>query len=97
MGYKEANAMRYEASPEAIKRSMGSLGQATKFRREAPARKSDAFFADANQGEQDYLGDVSSAPPAPRRPSRIKPSSLSDVLKDAGRTRPRPPQDSKLF
>jgi uncharacterized protein YegL len=78
MGYREANAMRYEASPEAVRDSMASLARATRTRRQAHARRSDAFFADADQSEQDYRA---KAP----RPPKLEPSSLSDAL-DPGRS-----------
>jgi uncharacterized protein YegL len=87
MGYKAANAMRYEASPAAIKSSMASLAAATKVRRRAAGKKSDAFFADAGQSEQDYLDKPPSAPPVPSSPrvTKIKSSSLMDALKKARR------------
>jgi hypothetical protein len=81
MGYREANAMRYEASPEAVRDSMASLARATRTRRQSYARRSDAFFADAGQSEQDYRA---KAP----RPRKLEPSPLSAAL-DPGRSKRR--------
>jgi hypothetical protein len=93
IGYKAANAMRYEASPAAIKSSMASLAAATKTRRRAFAKKTDAFFADAGQSEQDYRGQSSggAAPTRePERASKINSRSLTDALKQGQRQKRRP-------
>jgi hypothetical protein len=81
LGYKQANAMRYEASPEAVKASMSSLAEATKARRRAPERSSERFFADAGQSEQNYRGRSAEAPSRPQRPVEIRRGALGDALR----------------
>ena len=90
MGYKEANAMRYQASPEGVKESMAALAEATKVRRGSHARSSDAFFEDAGQSELDY---GVQNPPVSSRPGQsgeIKRRSLRGALDRVGSRRPRP-------
>jgi hypothetical protein len=84
MGYKLDNAMRYEARPESIKKSMAALSRATKTRRSSAALKSDKFFADAGQTERDFL------PPDPagssRPPAKLRRANLAETLDRTGRT-----------
>jgi hypothetical protein len=75
--------MRSENDPESAKASMGSLAQATRSRRQATDARSDHFFADAGQSDQDYL-DARKAgrATAPHPPTTLHRRGLDDVLKD---------------
>jgi uncharacterized protein YegL len=76
MGWKRENAMRWQADPASAKASMEALAHATKVRRASRRLKSDAFFAEAHQLEDDYLGPADAKP----RPAKIVRSSLTDAL-----------------
>ena len=54
MAFKAGNAMRWQAEPVAARKSMSSLAHAARVRRASAARKSEALFAEAGQGESDY-------------------------------------------
>jgi uncharacterized protein YegL len=84
MGYKLDNAMRYEARPESIKKSMAALSQATKTRRSSAALKSDKFFDDAGQTERDFL--APDQPDSSRPPAKLRRANLAETLDRTGRT-----------
>jgi hypothetical protein len=79
MGYKAGNAMRWKADPASARKSMESLARATYQRRYSGARKSEQFFADANQSPSDYE-DVEAAAPAKRRRVPLHRRRLDEAL-----------------
>ncbi len=92
MGYASANAMRWARDPASTSKSMRSLAEATKQRRQATLLKSERFFADAGQSELDYWANepepVQPAGPPRRRRSpkeRIHRRDLGDTLPPAQR------------
>ncbi len=80
LAFKRANAMRWAADAGSTRKSMGSLAEATKQRRRAPAMKSDQVFEDAGQGEADYRDE-------PPRRSTITRRDLRDVFRGPEGTR----------
>jgi short subunit dehydrogenase-like uncharacterized protein len=83
MGWKRENAMRSQADPASAKASMEALAYATKARRASRRLKSDAFFAEAHQLEEDYLGRAASD----QAPAKIVRSFLTDALFSKSRRR----------
>jgi hypothetical protein len=77
LGLKRGNAMRWSADEHSARASMGSLALGVKSRRAGSAKRSDEFFADAQQSESDYLGGGKAAPPKNPRVPRTKSTPLT--------------------
>jgi hypothetical protein len=77
MAFKRSNAMRWSADDASARKSMRSLGEATKARRLAHSLKTEQLFADAGQDEQDYR-DGADTPSTPTSPFMKR--DLRDVL-----------------
>lgn len=54
MAFKGTNAMRWEAEPSSVRRSMSALAEAAGTRKRARGLKTDALFAEAGQSEASY-------------------------------------------
>jgi hypothetical protein len=81
MSFKADNAMRWEADAESARKSMKSLAHATGVRRDSDALKSEQFFADAGQSQDDYEGSEPARPESsPKRSQTIHRRTLGDVL-----------------
>ena len=80
IGVKRENAMRWRTDADSARASMDMLSQATVTRKTAAARKSEAFFADAGQSENDYIPHDGEQPPRTKRNAPLTRTPLRDVI-----------------